>query len=135
MSMDINNSITSSENSDLRAQNGAVKDKDSKASKIERSYFQELERGPAKVPPKLDGNFNLEESLSKAFDKAVGFANRVLLDDDMAMTLQNQEDGENLAIVKNIHNEQVVQEYTPVQILQMYSSNYNLQGIIVDAII
>tara|TARA_Y100001960_G_C14643361_1_gene812053 strand:+ start:266 stop:670 length:405 start_codon:yes stop_codon:yes gene_type:complete len=134
--MDINNGITSSDNSDLsRAQNGAVSNRDSSANQIERSYFQQLERGPAKVPPKLDNTFNLEESLGKAYEKAVGFANRVLLDDDMTMSLQNQDDGESTVVVKNIQNEQVVQEYNPVQVLQMYSSNYNLQGIVVDAII
>lgn len=136
MNMDINNSITSSDNSDLsRAQNGAVANKDSSTKLVERSYFQQLERGPAKVPPKLDNSFNLEESLAKAYEKAVGFANRVLLDDDMTMLLQNQDDGVSKIVVKNIQNEQVVQEYNPVQVLQMYSSNYNLQGIVVDAII
>lgn len=135
MALDINNSITSSENSELRAQNGAIENSNQETSQIERSYFKQLERGPAKVPEQLSKTFNLEDSLNKAFEKAVNFANKTLLDDDMSMTLQNQDDGESLAIVKHIQNEQVVQEYNPVQVLQMYSSNYNLQGIVVDALI
>jgi len=138
MTLDINNSITNSDNSEFsgRAQNGAVEnDNGSNAQKIERSYFSQLERGPAKAPPKLTERYNLEESLTEAFKKAVGFANKVLLDDDLTMSLQSQEDGESLAVVKNIQNEQVVQEYNPVQVLQMYSSNYNLQGIVIDALI
>lgn len=136
MTLDVNNSITSTDNSELRAQNGATNNKESSpVLNIERSYFKQLERGPAKVPPKLDKTFNLEESLNKAFEKAITFANRTLLDDDMTMTLQDQDDGKNMVIVKNIQNEQVVQKYDPLQVLQMYSSNYNLQGIVVDAII
>ncbi|HAG52336.1 MAG TPA: hypothetical protein DCL21_00945 [Alphaproteobacteria bacterium] len=138
MVLDINNSITSSEGSEFngRAQNGAVEnDNTEKLPKVERSYFQELERGPAKAPPKLTERYNLDESLTEAFKKAVSFANKVLLDDDLTMSLQSQDDGKNLAVVKNIQNEQVVQEYNPVQVLQMYSSNYNLQGIVIDALI
>jgi hypothetical protein len=136
MVINVNNGVSSSDNNELsgRAQNGTINDTIHKTTNIKRSYFQELERGPAKVPPKLENTFNLDESLSNAFTKALDFANKVLLDDDMTMVLQDK-NGEKSIIVKNIKDTKVMQEYNPIQILQMYSSNYNLQGIVVDALI
>jgi len=77
----------------------------------------------------------MEESFNKAYGKAVDFANRVLLDDDLNMTLQKNESGEISIVVKNVETKNIVQEYSPLQVLQMYSSNYDLQGIVIDAII
>lgn len=136
MVINVNNGVSSSDNNELsgRAQNGTINDTTYKTTNIKRSYFQELERGPAKAPPKLESTFNLDESLSNAFNKALDFANKVLLDDDMTMVLQDN-NGEKSIIVKNIKDTKVMQEYNPIQILQMYSSNYNLQGIVVDALI
>lgn len=137
MVLGVNNSITSSDNElNGRAQNGAVTTTEPyKTTKTERSFFAQLERGPAKVPPQLDNNYDLDESFKQAFQRAVGFANKVLLDDDLSMSLSNENDGKSLAIVTNTENKKVVQEYDPLQVLQMYSSNYDLQGIVIDALI
>lgn len=138
MVLDINNSITNSDKEFTgRAHNGAVDESitNNKPEKAERSFFQQLTRGPSKAPPRLDENYSLDDSLKEAYERAVNFANKVLLDDDLSMSLQSHDDLGNLAVVKNIQNEQVVQEYNPVQVLQMYSSNYNLQGIVIDALI
>lgn len=138
MTLDINNSITGSEQElSGRAQRDVAENTNSnnKTEKIERSFFQQLSRGPAKVPPKLDESYSLDESLKSAYERAVNFANKVLLDDDLSMSINHQEDDKSLAVVTNIQNEQVVQEYDAIQVLQMYSSNYNLQGIVIDALI
>lgn len=139
MTLDINNSITSSEKElSGRAQRDAIDNPtahNEQSQKAERSFFQQLSRGPAKVPPKLDESYSLDDSLKAAYERAVKFANKVLLDDDLSMTISHQEDEKSLAVVKNIQNEQVVQEYDAIQVLQMYSSNYNLQGIVIDALI
>jgi hypothetical protein len=138
MTLDINNSITGSEQElSGRAQRDVADNASSnnKSEKIERSFFQQLSRGPAKVPPKLDESYSLDESLKSAYERAVKFANKVLLDDDLSMSINHQEDDKSLAVVTNIQNEQVVQEYDAIQVLQMYSSNYNLQGIVIDALI
>lgn len=137
MSINVNNNIIGSDKElSGRAQSDIIKHDDNSPTKsIQRSYFSQLERGPAKAPSKLDESYNLEESFNKAFSKAVNFANRVLLDDDLAMSLQHDEHGESLAVVENTETSKIVQEYNPVQVLQMYSSNYNLQGIVIDALI
>jgi|TARA_Y100001960_G_scaffold223337_1_gene233736 hypothetical protein len=137
MTLDINNSITSSEKElSGRAQRDvADNSNNNKSERIERSFFQQLSRGPAKAPPKLDESYSLDESLKAAYERAVNFANKVLLDDDLSMTINHHEDEKSFAVVKNIQNEQVVQEYDAIQVLQMYSSNYNLQGIVIDALI
>jgi len=103
--------------------------------RIPRVHSEEILRGPAKQPPKLNANYNMEDSLEKAYGKAIDFANRVLLDDDVNMKLHENDSGESQAIVQNIETQDVVQKYSALQVLQMYSSNYNLQGIVIDAII
>jgi len=132
----VNNSISEQlDTNSAQKQNINAQTLSSPVNKIPRFHNEEIKRGPAKEPPKLDANYNMEESFNKAYGKAVDFANRVLLDDDLNMTLQKNESGEISIVVKNVETKNIVQEYSPLQVLQMYSSNYDLQGIVIDAII
>jgi hypothetical protein len=138
MELNISNTVATSVGSDIadsRAQKNIADSQSNKANapeKIDLNYEQPLDRGQLEKPKNLTADFNLEKSLHKAYNLAVDFANKTLLDDNISMSLQNNTD-QSKAIVKDIANGKVVHEYDALQVLQMYSSNYNLQGIVIDA--
>ena len=79
---------------------------------------------------KLDYSYNLDDSLNDAYQVAVNFANRTLVNDNLSMQF---DPAEQKAIVTDLSSGDIVQEYNPMQVLQMYSGNYNLQGLVIDA--
>lgn len=131
----VNNSISGQLDNNSAQKQINSSDLSSPKNKVPRFYTEEIQRGPSAIPPKLNASYNVENSMNEAYEKAIDFANRVLLDDESNMSLQFDDSGDLKAIVENIETKEVIQEYPALKVLQMYSGNYNLQGLVIDAVI
>lgn len=82
----------------------------------------------------IDYRFRLNPALFQALDKAIGYMNRVLVNDGLKMSVRHDEATDHIsAVVQDMNNEErIVKEYSPHEVLKYYADSGYGTGVVID---